>query len=203
MDVDSEYLSRRFLRGGSGVFLALFAEVVLNYAENATLPLFRHLRPVHSNMDPVSTTVVSAIALGATHAADKLGEKLVTDSYAALKHLLVTAYGKATDLIESVIGLEKKPDSEGRQATVAEELRTSGAVDDERLIAAAEAVLAAAEQASAVRTIGIDWSDVKAARVKVGKIKARAGAIGFRAARMEIAGDVEVQDIDVAGGSGK
>ena len=62
-------------------------------------------------------------------------------------------------------------------------------------------MIAAAEK-SAAQTVGIDWQDVRVARLKIGQIRARAGAIGFRAARME-AGEIEIPGIDVSGAPGK
>jgi hypothetical protein len=141
--------------------------------------------------------------IGAAKGATKVGEQAVIDAYAALKHIVLTSYGKAADLIESISGLEKKPDSQARRDTVAEELKQARALDDPTLLAAAEALLKAAEESGSRQTIGIDWQDVKAARVKIGQIRAREGAIGFRAARMEVIGEVEITGVDVGGSQGK
>lgn len=154
-------------------------------------------------MEPVTTTLLSAFVVGAAKGAAKVGEQAVVDAYAALKHIIIKSYEKAADLLESITSLEKKPDSEARRARVAEELQASGAIDDAKLVAAAEAVLDAAARSPSSQTIGIDWEDVKAARLKIGAIRARAGAIGFRAARLEITGDVEIGDVDVGGQPGK
>ena len=155
-------------------------------------------------MDPVSTTLVSAFVAGAVAGgAKKLGESAVADAYAGLKQVVLETYAKAGDLIQSIAGLEQRPDSDGRRQTVAEELTRAGALDDQALVEAAEAVIAAVEKSGAARTIGIDWEDVSAARLKIGAIRAQAGAIGFRAARMRITGDVEIAGIDVGGVQGK
>lgn len=154
-------------------------------------------------MEPVTTTILTAFVVGAAQGATIVGEQAVVDAYAAFKHIIIKTYDKATDLLESIAGLEKKPDSQARRDIVAEELRAAGALDDVELLAAAETVIAAAENAGLAQTVGVDWQDVKAARVKIGQIRARAGAIGFRAARMEIAGEVEITGIDVGGVPGK
>jgi len=150
-------------------------------------------------MDPVTTTLVSAFIAGAAKSAVNVGDQAVTDAYAALKNIVTSSYKHATELLRSIAGLEAKPDSPGRRETLAEELKTVNAVDDEKLVAAAEAVVAAAEKSPEAQTIGIDWQDVRAARLKIGQIRARAGAIGFRAARVEITEGVEIAGIDVSG----
>lgn len=154
-------------------------------------------------MDPVATTLLSAFVIGAAKGTAKVGEQAVADAYQALKHLVSTTYEAATDLLQSITNLERKPESGPRRDAVAEELRTAGALDDERLTAAAEAVIAAAEKSPLVQTIGVDWEDVRVARLKIGQIRARAGAVGFRAARTEITGDVEITGLDVDGSMGK
>ena len=154
-------------------------------------------------MDPVATTLVSAFVIGVGTGMTKVGEQAIVDAYQALKDLIKTTYKDAKDLLDSISHLERKPNSKARRYSVAEELDTAGALDDERLLSAAEAVIAAAEHCDPQYTIGVDWKDVKACRIKIGQIRARAGAIGFRAARTEISGDVEISGIDVKGQSGK
>jgi len=151
-------------------------------------------------MDPVTTALVAAFVAGGTAGLAKTGEKMVGDAYAALKQLVVAGYGSAARLLTSIADVEEKPDSAGRRALLAEELESAGALDDPDMIAAAEQVLQAAE--GFMPSIGVDWQDVKAARLSIGKIRARAGAIGFRAARMEVTGEVTIEEIDVGGLSG-
>lgn len=154
-------------------------------------------------MDPVATTLISAFVIGASKGIAKVGEQSVIDAYRALKNLVTTSYKRASDLLDSIAHLERKPESQARRDAVAEELHTAGALDDERLVSAAEAVIDVAKKSPSYQTIGIEWSDVKTSCVKVGQIRARAGAIGFRAARSEFSGDVEITGIDVRGDSGK
>jgi hypothetical protein len=154
-------------------------------------------------MDPVATTLISALVAGATAGVTSAATTAVTDAYAALKGIITSGYGKATELLESIASLEKKPDSEGRRSTVAEELELAGALNDEALVSQAEALLAIIESSAGAQSIGLDWSDVKAARLKLGKIRVRGQSVGFRAARMEIAGAVEIGDLDVGERRGK
>ena len=154
-------------------------------------------------MDPVTTTLVAAFVAGAAKGAGtKAGEKAISDAYAALKGVIAYAYHHAADLLKSIAAVEEKPESGGRRTTLAEELKAAHAVDDDKLVGAAEAVLAAAEKSPSAQTIGIDWQDVHAARLKIGQIRARTGAVGWRVARSELS-DIEIADIDVSGKPGK
>ena len=154
-------------------------------------------------MDPILTTLITAFVIGAGKGATTVGEESIVNAYAALKGIVSKTYSKATDLLDSIAGLEKKPDSQARRDAVSEELSASGALDNPQILTAAEAVVSAAEKSGYSQTIGIDWQDVKAARLKIGQIRVRAGAIGFRAARMEITGEIEIPSIDVGGDPGK
>src|SRR5207302_10534811 len=107
-------------------------------------------------MDPVTTTLVSAFVIGAAKGSTKVGDQAVVDAYAGLKHIVISTYHHATELLKSITGLESKPESSGRRDTLAEELQAVHAIDNETLVAAAEAVVAAAEKSGAAETIGVD-----------------------------------------------
>jgi hypothetical protein len=154
-------------------------------------------------MDAITITLVSAFTIGASKGAAKVGEQAIVDAYAALKHIVERTYQRANELLKAIAALETNPESPARRHVLAEELEAVNATTDETLIEAAESVIAAAESAESRETIGIDWENVRAARLKLGQIHARAGAIGFRAARMEILGDIEIAGIDVDGSPGK
>jgi hypothetical protein len=145
-------------------------------------------------MDAILTTIVSAFVAGAAKSA---GDRAIAPAYAALKSIVANSYRHATELMKSIAGLEQK-DSPARREMLAEELQAARATEDESLVSAAAAVIDAAEKSPEAQTIGLDWDNVRAAHVKVGRIVARAGAIGFRAARSEIIG-LEVVEIDVTG----
>lgn len=150
--------------------------------------------------DPVTVTLVAAFALGAAAGLKKVGEEAIVDAYSVLKKLVIKGFGAAKELIVAIDALEEKPESNGRKATLAEELEAAGAIDDEALIEAAIAVIKAGEASG--QTVGVDWQDIKAAELEIGKIRVRAGAVGFRAARMEVAGKVTINEIDAAIESG-
>ncbi len=86
-------------------------------------------------MDPISTAIVAALASDLTKTAIK-------NSYNALKNALKKKFGSESDLVEAVNGLEKKPDSEGRKATLQEEVENAKVNDDSEIIQLAQDLLA-------------------------------------------------------------
>ena len=84
-------------------------------------------------MDQITTAVLAALG--------QLAEPAVKDAYAAVKTLLVRKFGKPSDVVKAVEALEAKPDSAGRQATLTEEMASSGAARDGELLQLAQALL--------------------------------------------------------------
>ena len=84
-------------------------------------------------MEPVSTAIVAALGM--------LSEKVVLDAYGGLKSLLVSKFGKESEIVATAEGLEKNPDSAGRRETLKEEIAAAGADADEEIVAAAQALL--------------------------------------------------------------
>ncbi len=79
-------------------------------------------------MDPITTAIVAAIL-------SELTKSAVKNSYDALKTALKKKFGSDSDLMDAVNKLEKKPDSEGRKATLQEEVETVKAVVKRRFVA--------------------------------------------------------------------
>ena len=86
-------------------------------------------------MDQITAAVLAALG--------KLAEPAVKDAYEALKAFLVRKFGKPAEVVKAVEGLEAKPDSAGRQATLAEEVAAAGAARDAELLKLAQALLEA------------------------------------------------------------
>ena len=93
-------------------------------------------------VDPIVTALLGGLAASA----GKVASKAVEDAYGALKALLVRRLGEKSEAAEAVAKLEAKPDSEGRKATVAEELTAAKVSDDPELLEAARRLQAALEQ---------------------------------------------------------
>ncbi len=84
-------------------------------------------------MDPITTTIVAAIAA--------VSNSAIKDSYSALKTLLKKKFGEKSDLVEAVNKLEAKPQSEARKATVQEEVEAVKANDDPEIVQLAQSLL--------------------------------------------------------------
>jgi len=84
-------------------------------------------------MDPV-TLIVAALATGAAAAAQDAATDVVKNGYNGLKSLIARKFGSKPDVINAVMQVEKKPDSENRQGVLKEELQAAGADQDDELL---------------------------------------------------------------------
>ena len=91
-------------------------------------------------MDPL-TVIISALTAGAAASAKDVVAQAVKDGYVGLKALIVRQFGQKADVEAALEGVEKKPDSEARQAVLKEELETAGAAQDAEVIRQAQALL--------------------------------------------------------------
>ena len=83
-------------------------------------------------MEPITAAIVAVLT--------SLAKPAAQDAYDALKKIIVRKFGSKPEVIEAVEQLEKKPDSPGRRETLQEEIVSSGAAQDEELLAAAQAL---------------------------------------------------------------
>lgn len=97
-------------------------------------------------MDPITAALLSALAFGVAGGLSETGKQLIPDAYKALKAALQQKFGVDADLLKAVDDLEKKPDSQGRAATVQEEVAAAGADKDPELLKLAQALQAALQQ---------------------------------------------------------
>ena len=84
-------------------------------------------------MDPITTAIVAALA--------DLSKDAIKDGYNALKAALKKKFGSESDLVDAVDKLEKKPDSEGRKATLQEEVEIANVNDDSKISLLAQDLL--------------------------------------------------------------
>ncbi len=92
-------------------------------------------------MEPITTTLLSALVAGAAAGVTEAGKKLVVDGYEALKAALKARFGADSELAGAVAGLEKHPDSDGRKQSLHEEIVTAKAQEDPELVELARALL--------------------------------------------------------------
>jgi hypothetical protein len=90
--------------------------------------------------------IVTAFIGGVAAESGKVATKAVADSFRALKELLVRKLGDKSEAAVALTKLEDKPDSDGRKATLAEELKDAKVEDDPELVQAARRLQAALDQ---------------------------------------------------------
>jgi hypothetical protein len=90
--------------------------------------------------------LLSALLGGIAASARNVASQAVEDSYGALKALLERKLGHRSETIEAITSLEAKPTSDGRKATLAEELRSANVSDDPDLREAVQQLQAALDK---------------------------------------------------------
>ncbi len=100
-------------------------------------------------MDPITASLVAALAVGAAAGITETGKQLIPDAYNALKAALQQKFGVASDLGQAVDQLHQKPESKSRAGVVQEEIESAGAARDPELLKLAEALQAALKQSGA------------------------------------------------------
>ncbi|ADJ29248.1 hypothetical protein [Nitrosococcus watsonii] len=140
-------------------------------------------------MEPV-IVIVSAFAAGAAVAVKSTTEQAIQDAYQGLKALIQSKYGDVA--LET---LEKKPESEAKQASVAEDLTDADAGNDEELLDQAKALLDAikAHEPQAAATIGVDLEKVEAEYIRLKDILST--GTGVRGRDIKTRGGVEVEGV--------
>lgn len=87
-------------------------------------------------MDPITATIVAALVAGASAGLTDVGKNAIIDAYEGLKTVIKTRFGRQSRLAEAIVSLENKPDSQGRQATLQEEVAEAQADKDDEILAA-------------------------------------------------------------------
>jgi len=89
----------------------------------------------------ITNAIVAALSAGAVTGAKDVAKKAIADSYDALKSLIKKKCGSESEASTAIGKLEARPDSEGRQKTLGEELGRAHTSDDPELTSAAQALL--------------------------------------------------------------
>lgn len=85
-------------------------------------------------MDPITTAIVAAVV-------SEVSKAVISNSYEALKAALKKKFGSESDLVDAVNKFEKKPDSDGRKATLQEEVEAAKVNDDPEILKLAQDLL--------------------------------------------------------------
>ena len=85
-------------------------------------------------MDPITASIVAALATGVAGGAAKVGSKLIVDAYDALKAALKKKFGDDSDLADAVDKLEAEPDFEPNQTMLAGRVKQVKGVEDPGLM---------------------------------------------------------------------
>jgi hypothetical protein len=93
--------------------------------------LYHKINGERENMDAITLAIVTGLAIPLTKDA-------LADAYAALKAALKKKLGDESDVVNAVEQLEKKPDSEGRKATLQEEVENAKVNDDPEIVKLAQ-----------------------------------------------------------------
>ncbi|MFC9892225.1 hypothetical protein ACFVMC_00905 [Nocardia sp. NPDC127579] len=140
-------------------------------------------------MDPVTAVVASAIAAGAVTGLGDTPSQAVLDAYSGLRRLISDKY-QGVDLT----AVERKPDSQSKRESLAEDLQDAGAAGDAELAQAAVAVLEAVRRHAAGAVVGVDLSDLVAAALDVVDVKSAGD--GVRVVGGTIAGAVRIHGVE-------
>lgn len=97
-------------------------------------------------MEPLTTTLFTALIAGAAAGATTAASQAIKDAYVGLKQLVLNIFGAAAPVASAIQQLEAKPDSEGRKLILKEELETalptSSPAAQQALLTHAETLLA-------------------------------------------------------------
>lgn len=143
-------------------------------------------------MDPISIIVMALVA-GAAAALKPTTEQAIKDTYAGIKGLIQSKYGRV-----NVTMLESDPASKARQAVIKEDLEKTDAGQNKDLLREAKALLDAiqAHASDVPKAVGLDLDGIKGASLSAERILARgSSAIGVRAKGLDIERDIRFSDV--------
>lgn len=142
-------------------------------------------------VDPV-TIIVAAVALGAQEGIREAAAGAIKDAYAGLKRILVDKYQSVDPS-----GVENKPTSEIKKASLEEDLVDAGAADDADLLAAAQKLIEEVRAADpgAGSGIGLDLKDLETEALRIQRLRAEGGGVSVRVQGAKVSGPMEITDI--------
>ena len=148
-------------------------------------------------MEPITTIIASAIAMGAAAGLKPTVEQAIKDTYAGLKKVIQDRYGNNDDVTYAMEGVTRKPAAGNRREALEEALEEAGAGQDTELASAAKQLVVAVETHAPdlPESIGMDIGVLKAKMLKVEDVLAGDGGTAVRIARAEIEGTASFKGI--------
>jgi hypothetical protein len=138
-------------------------------------------------VDPITAALAAGAAAGITNVATQA----VQDAYGRLKAALTARFPQLGVHVQT---LEGRPDSQGKQASLAEELADAGAEHDAQLLQLARALLEVIQQQAPGAAVhaGVDLEKVRAGGSVVIE-DARGVDVGVRGRDWEVTGDIKIK----------
>lgn len=144
-------------------------------------------------MEPISATIVAAIAGGSAVALKDVTNKAVSDAYQGIKTLVIDRYKRKG----SIEALEEDPESSTAQNLLTEALEKTGADQDEEVIELAQQLSEALSQIpkEEAERYSIDIERLEAANARFKRIKVSGDKV-LNVKDTKITGDFEIEDIE-------
>jgi hypothetical protein len=145
----------------------------------------------------VLTSLVTALAAGASAALQSTVEQVVKDGYTALKGLIQRKYAQV-----DINQIEANPTSKNRRGVVEEELAAAGADKDAEVLQQAQALLEAIQRQApeTAADIGVDLQDIEGAALTIRRVTAT-GA-GVKVEQGTFSGDITIEDVQAGRSKG-
>ncbi len=148
-------------------------------------------------MEPVTTSIVTALVSGAVAGLKPTVSQAVKEGYEGLKALLKHKYSHV-----SIDQLEANPTSKARRAVVEEDLQKTEAEKDPEVLQQVKALLDAlqSQPPEVMSAVGVDLEDITGASLTIQDVTA--SGTGVKAAQVKTSGDITIRGVR-AGGSGE
>jgi hypothetical protein len=136
------------------------------------------------------TSIVTALAAGASAALKPTVEQAVKDSYAALKGLIQRKYTQV-----DVNQLEANPTSKSRRGVVEEDLAAVGADKDAEALQYAQVLLEAIQRHApeGAAAIDVDLKEIEGASLAIRRVIA--SGTGLKVEQGKFSGDITIEDV--------
>ncbi|MGI9072795.1 MAG: hypothetical protein ACR2JB_16120 [Bryobacteraceae bacterium] len=143
-------------------------------------------------MEPLTTTIVTALALGASAGLKDDAKQVIKDGYSALREQIHRKFGTV-----GIAQLEQAPVSKARRAAVEQNLAATGAEHDPEVLKRAKEILEAIQQYApkAAREIGVHLKDIRGASLNISRVLASHTGIEIEGA--DFSGDISISDIQI------